>query len=180
MGYITTVLSPEERDRAGPKSGAQAAATVSLDPLGGVSVAIDSVPQGQGHCTATAQIVADIFGLAPEAIRVEAAIDTGKDAWSIAAGNYSSRFAGATAGAAHIAATRLRGRLARIAAAQMNLRREVAARASAGSARHRQGCRSRRRRRGKNAICLRAGCFGGSDDWDQHPIICLVLCFIPC
>jgi 2-furoyl-CoA dehydrogenase large subunit len=74
---------------------------VSLDPLGGVSVAIDSVPQGQGHCTATAQIVADIFGLAPEAIRVEAAIDTGKDAWSIAAGNYSSRFAGATAGAVH-------------------------------------------------------------------------------
>jgi hypothetical protein len=49
MGYITTVLNPEERDRAGAKSGAQAAATVSLDPLGGVSVAIDSVPQGQGH-----------------------------------------------------------------------------------------------------------------------------------
>ena len=72
MGYITTVLSPEERDRAGPKSGAQAAATVSLDPLGGVWVAIDSVPQGQGHCPATAQIVADIFGLLPEAIGVEA------------------------------------------------------------------------------------------------------------
>jgi len=60
MGYITTVLKPEERDRAEPKNGAQAAATVSLDPLGGVSVAIDSVPpQGQGHRTATAQIVAD-------------------------------------------------------------------------------------------------------------------------
>ena len=82
MGYIATVLSPEERDQAGPKHGAQAAATVSLDPLGGVSVTVDSVPQGQGHRTATAQIVADIFGLAPEAIRVEAAIDTGKDAWS--------------------------------------------------------------------------------------------------
>ena len=54
MGYITTVLSPEERDQVGPKSGAQAAATVSLDPLGGVSVAIDSVPQGQGHRTAAA------------------------------------------------------------------------------------------------------------------------------
>jgi 2-furoyl-CoA dehydrogenase large subunit len=124
MGYITTVLSPAERDQAGPKSGAQAAATVSLDPLGGVSVAIDSVPQGEGHCTATAQIVADIFGLAPEAIRVEAAIDTGKDAWSIAAGNYSSRFAGATAGAVHFAATRLRNRLAGIAAAQLNARPE--------------------------------------------------------
>jgi 2-furoyl-CoA dehydrogenase large subunit len=49
MGYITTVLSPQERQKAGPKGGAQAAATVALDPLGGVSVAIDSVPQGQGH-----------------------------------------------------------------------------------------------------------------------------------
>jgi 2-furoyl-CoA dehydrogenase large subunit len=76
MGYVTTVLGPEERDRAGPKSGAQAAATVSLDPLGSVSVWIDSVPQGQGHRTATAQIVADLFGLTPEAIHVEAAIDT--------------------------------------------------------------------------------------------------------
>src|ERR1700726_4602407 len=43
---------------------------------------------------------------------------------SIAAGNYSSRFAGATAGAAHIAATRLKVRLAHVAAAQLNLRPE--------------------------------------------------------
>jgi 2-furoyl-CoA dehydrogenase large subunit len=124
MGYITTVLSQQERQKASPKGGAQAAATVALDPLGCVSVAIDSVPQGQGHRTVTAQIVADVFGLTPAAIRVDAGLDTGKDAWSIAAGNYSSRFAGATAGAAHLAATRLRGRLARIAAAQLNLRPE--------------------------------------------------------
>jgi 2-furoyl-CoA dehydrogenase large subunit len=124
MGYITTVLSPQERLKAGPKGGAQAVATVALDPLGGVSVAIDSVPQGQGHRTVTAQIVADVFGLTPAAIRVDARLDTGKDAWSIAAGNYSSRFAGATAGAAHLSATRLKGRLARIAAAQLNLRPE--------------------------------------------------------
>jgi 2-furoyl-CoA dehydrogenase large subunit len=124
MGYITTVLSPQERLKAGPKGGAQAAATVALDPLGGVSVAIDSVPQGQGHCTVTAQIIADVFGLTPAAIRVDAGLDTGKDAWSIAAGNYSSRFAGATASAVYLAATRLRGRLARVAAAQLNLRPE--------------------------------------------------------
>jgi 2-furoyl-CoA dehydrogenase large subunit len=124
MGYITSVLSPQERQKAGPKGGAQAAATVALDPLGSVSVAIDSVPQGQGHRTVTAQIVADAFGLNPAAIRVDAGLDTGKDAWSIAAGNYSSRFAGATAGAVYLAATRLRGRLARIAAAQLNLRPE--------------------------------------------------------
>jgi 2-furoyl-CoA dehydrogenase large subunit len=124
MGYITTVLTPEERRAAGPKAGAQAAATVALDPLGGVSVAIDSVPQGQGHRTVTAQIVADVFGLAPAAIRVEAALDTGRDAWSIAAGNYASRFAGATAGAAYLAAVRLKERLAAVAAAQLNQRAE--------------------------------------------------------
>jgi 2-furoyl-CoA dehydrogenase large subunit len=122
MGYITTVLSPEERQRAGPKGGAQAAATVALDPLGGVSMVIDSLPQGQGHRTVAAQIVGEVFGVPVSAVRVEAALDTGRDAWSIAAGNYSSRFAGATAGAAWLAATRLCDKLARIAAAQLNVR----------------------------------------------------------
>jgi 2-furoyl-CoA dehydrogenase large subunit len=124
MGYITTVLSPAERRAAGSKNGAQAAATVALDPLGGISVIIDSLPQGQGHRTVTAQVVADVFAVNPAAIRVETALDTGKDAWSIAAGNYSSRFAGAVAGAAHLAALRLRDKLARTAAAQLNLRPE--------------------------------------------------------
>jgi 2-furoyl-CoA dehydrogenase large subunit len=121
MGYLTTALTAEERRRAGPKSGAQAAATVALDPLGGVSVVIDSVPQGQGHRTVIAQVVADVFGVPPAAIRVNTELDTNKDAWSIAAGNYSSRFAGAVAGAAHIAAVRLRNKLTRIAASQLNL-----------------------------------------------------------
>jgi 2-furoyl-CoA dehydrogenase large subunit len=122
MGYITTVLSPEERQRAGPKGGAQAAATIALDPLGGVSAVIDSLPQGQGHRTAAAQIIGDVLGLPASAVRVEATLDTSRDAWSIAAGNYSSRFAGATAGAAHLAASRLRDKLADIAAAQLNVR----------------------------------------------------------
>ena len=47
MGYITTVLTPEERRKAGPKNGAQATATVALDPLGSVSVHVASVPQGR-------------------------------------------------------------------------------------------------------------------------------------
>ena len=125
MGYITTVLSAKERQRAGPKGGAQAAATVALDPLGGVSAVIDSLPQGQGHRTTAAQIIGDVFGLPPAAVRIEAALDTGRDAWSIAAGNYSSRFAGATAGAAYLAACRLRDKLAHIAAAQLNIRPEA-------------------------------------------------------
>jgi 2-furoyl-CoA dehydrogenase large subunit len=121
MGYVTTALAPAERRRGGPKSGALAAATVACDPLGGVGVAIDSLPQGQGHRTAVARIVGGVFGLPPAAIAVAAELDTAKDAWSIAAGNYSSRFAGAAAGAAYLAALSLRDKLARIAAAALNL-----------------------------------------------------------
>jgi 2-furoyl-CoA dehydrogenase large subunit len=121
MGYITTVLMPEERARAGPKSGAQTTATVAFDSLGGVSAVIDSVPQGQGHRTVVAQVIGEVFGLPAAAIQVNAELDTAKDAWSLAAGNYSSRFAGAVAGAAHLAAVRLRDKLTRIAASQLDI-----------------------------------------------------------
>jgi 2-furoyl-CoA dehydrogenase large subunit len=120
MGYITTLLTAAERRKAGPKNGAQATATISIDPVGSVSVHVASVPQGQGHRTVLAQVVADVLGLTPADIRVNAEIDTAKDAWSIASGNYSSRFAPAVAGAAKIAAERLAGRLARVAAAGLN------------------------------------------------------------
>jgi 2-furoyl-CoA dehydrogenase large subunit len=121
MGYITTVLTAEERRKAGPKNGAQATATVALDPLGTVSVHVASAPQGQGHRTVIAQVVADVLGLTPADIRVVTEVDTARDAWSIASGNYSSRFAPAVCGAAHMAATRLKERLVRIAAAQLNV-----------------------------------------------------------
>ncbi len=121
MGYITAVLTPAERRRAGPKNGAQATATVQIDPVGAVSVHVASVPQGQGHRTVIAQVVADVFGLSPAEVRVITEMDTARDAWSIASGNYSSRFAPAVAGAAHLAAMRLRHRLARAAAAALNI-----------------------------------------------------------
>ena len=76
MGYITTVLTPEERRKAGPKNGAQATATIALDPGGAVSVHVASVPQGQGHRTVVAQIVADALGLKPSDIRVVTDMDT--------------------------------------------------------------------------------------------------------
>ena len=82
------------------------------------------MPQGRSHRTVLAGILADIFGIPPAQVRVTTDLDTAKDAWSIASGNYSSRFAAAVAGVAHLAATRLRDKLARIAAAQMNLRAE--------------------------------------------------------
>jgi 2-furoyl-CoA dehydrogenase large subunit len=121
MGYITAVLTPEERRKAGPKNGAQSTATIAVDPVGSVSVHIASVPQGQGHRTVAAQIVADVLGLAPQDIRVITELDTSRDAWSIASGNYSSRFAPAVGGAVHLAASRLKEKLQRSAAAQLNV-----------------------------------------------------------
>ena len=115
MGYVSTVLTPEERRKSGPKNGAQATATVALDPLGGVSVHVASAPQGQGHRTVLAEVVADVFGLPSEAVSVNTDLDTATDAWSIASGNYSSRFAAAVAGVARLAAERLREKLAAIA-----------------------------------------------------------------
>jgi len=117
MGYITTVMSPEARRKAGPKNGAIASATVSVDLLGGVTVSVASTPAGQGHMTVCAQVVADVLGLEPKDIVVNVEFDTQKDAWSVASGNYSSRFAGAVAGTVHLAAMQVRAKLARIAAA---------------------------------------------------------------
>jgi 2-furoyl-CoA dehydrogenase large subunit len=118
MGYITTVMPAEARKKAGPKSGAIASATVSVDLLGGVVVTVASTPAGQGHMTVCAQVVADVLGIEPQDIVVNVEFDTHKDAWSVAAGNYSSRFAGAVAGTVHLAAVRVRNKLARIVANQ--------------------------------------------------------------
>ena len=125
MGYITMALTAEERARAGPKDGAAACATVAIDPIGSITVQADSVPQGQGHRTVLAQVVADALGVGLDDITVNVELDTQKDAWSIAAGNYSSRFSGAVAGAAHLAAMKLRDRLARIASTGLNVAPEA-------------------------------------------------------
>ena len=125
MGYITTALTPAERAKAGPKNGANTSATVAVDALGSVSVMIDSVPQGQGHRTVVGQVVADVLGLEPSAVAVNAELDTQKDGWSIAAGNYSSRFAGAVAGTVHLAALKVRAQLALIAAPMLDTTPEL-------------------------------------------------------
>ncbi len=121
MGYVSTALTAAERVRAGPKNGAIATASVNVDPLGAVSVIAASTPAGQGHATVLAQIVAETLGLAPEDITVNLELDTQKDAWTVASGNYSSRFAGAVAGAASLAAARIRARIAGCAARELDV-----------------------------------------------------------
>jgi len=59
-----------------------------------------------------AQLAPDVFGVDPDEVAVNIEFDTAKDAWSVAAGNYSSRFAAAVAGTLHLACQRLRDKLA--------------------------------------------------------------------
>jgi 2-furoyl-CoA dehydrogenase large subunit len=121
MGYLSTLLTAAARERAGPKNGAVSMVTVNVDPLGAVAVTADVTVQGQGHETVLSQIVASRLGLDPADIAVTLAMDTAKDSWSIAAGTYSCRFSPGTAVAAHLAATRIRDKLAGIAAKQLNI-----------------------------------------------------------
>ncbi len=121
MGYLSTLLTAEARDKAGPKNGAISMATVNVDPLGAVSVTADVTVQGQGHATVLSQIVAERLGLKPDEITVNLELDTVKDQWSIAAGTYSCRFSPGAAVAAHMAAERMRDKLAAIAAKQLNI-----------------------------------------------------------
>jgi 2-furoyl-CoA dehydrogenase large subunit len=66
---------------------------ISVDPSGQVTLRLCSTPNGQGHATVAAQIVAEALGLRPDDIDVVTEIDTLTSAWSIASGNYSNRFA---------------------------------------------------------------------------------------
>ena len=120
MGYIATVKTPQERRAIGPKNGAIGTATVAVDPLGAVTVTGDSIPQGQGHRTVLAQIVGERLGLAPEQVTVNLELDTQKDGWSLAAGNYACRFGPICSTIADMAALKVRQKLARIAASHLN------------------------------------------------------------
>ena len=119
MGYITLAQTPAERAEALPKSGNAEGATVMVNPLGGVTVRISTTPQGQGHKTVAAQIVADTLGLEPADIDVVSELDTATDAWTVASGNYSSRFSGVGAGAVLRAAEKVERKLKALAAAQL-------------------------------------------------------------
>jgi 2-furoyl-CoA dehydrogenase large subunit len=99
MAYVSLAQTPEERARTDPKSGANASAVISIDPSGHVTLRLCSTPNGQGHATVAAQIVADALGLKPEDIDVVTEVDTLTSAWSIASGNYSNRFAAIVVGA---------------------------------------------------------------------------------
>jgi 2-furoyl-CoA dehydrogenase large subunit len=129
MGYITLALTPDERAAGLPKSGNVEGCTIAIGPLGGISVRLSTTPQGQGHRTVAAQIVADRLGVDPAEVEVVGEMDTSTNAWSVASGAYSSRFSGVGAGAVAAAAEKL---AAKIAAIREHVGEEVSLRRVAG------------------------------------------------
>ena len=123
MGYVATALDPQFRAKPEylPKSGAVETATVKVDPLGRVTAILGSTPQGQGHQTIVAQIVAHELGLAPGDITVVDEMDTFTRVWSISSGTYSSRFGSVGTSAVALAARKLRARLLDYAAHLMEV-----------------------------------------------------------
>lgn len=116
MGYITLTDTVGERAGGLPKDGNAETVTIAMAPHGGVSVAFTTTPQGQGHCTVAAQIVADALGVRPADVDVHAGADTAIRPWTVSSGNYSSRFAVTAASAVHVAATRLAASVREVAA----------------------------------------------------------------
>jgi carbon-monoxide dehydrogenase large subunit len=84
------------------------AATVTMDPDGGVRCALSFPSQGQGHATTVAQVVADLLGVTLERVRLVPA-DTA--VVPPGAGTFGSRGAVAIGGTVAVAAERLRARL---------------------------------------------------------------------
>ena len=97
MGYITLAEPAEERGL--PKSGNAEGCTIAISALGGITVHTATTPQGQGHRTVIAQVVADRLGVEPSDVDVLTEVDTSTSPWTIASGNYSSRFSGVGVGA---------------------------------------------------------------------------------
>jgi 2-furoyl-CoA dehydrogenase large subunit len=93
IAYVAIGKTVEERKQERPKSGSGESAVVKVDPLGGVHVMVCTNPQGQGHETVIAQIVADELGIDPKEVTVSDVVDTHDRLYSITTGSFSSRFA---------------------------------------------------------------------------------------
>ena len=99
-----------------PFSGNSQAANVKLDMYGEIVVAVGSVPQGQGHETVAAQVVADVLNVHPDMVVVRTGFDTDRNVHTGFTGTYASQFAVSGLSAVHGAAQRLKAEMLRLAA----------------------------------------------------------------
>ncbi|HZW58600.1 MAG TPA: xanthine dehydrogenase family protein molybdopterin-binding subunit [Nitrososphaerales archaeon] len=113
------LLNPEAK-----VSGCPEGATINIDPSGKIFVMLSSAPQGQGHETVTAQIVADELGVEPADVTVLPGFDSFTHPYSALSGTSASRFAGVGTGAVVVACRRLRSKIVAIGAHLMGAKME--------------------------------------------------------
>jgi 2-furoyl-CoA dehydrogenase large subunit len=99
-----------------PFSGQSKAAIAKLDIYGEVVVSLGSVPQGQGHETTAAQVVADALAISPDLVKVKPGFDTEQNVYTGHTGTYASQFAVTGLSSIHGAAMKLRAEMSRLAA----------------------------------------------------------------
>jgi CO/xanthine dehydrogenase Mo-binding subunit len=103
----STLVNPELQF-----SGNNEVASVKLDIFGEIVVTLGTTPQGQGHETTAAQVVADILGVTPDDVNVRAGHDSYWNSHAGFSGTYASQFAvtglGAVKGATDMLADQIR------------------------------------------------------------------------
>jgi CO/xanthine dehydrogenase Mo-binding subunit len=99
-----------------PYSGNSQGANCKLDIYGEVVVAVGSCPQGQGHETTAAQVVADVLNIHPDLVTVRTGFDTERNVHTGFSGTYASQFAVSGLSAVHGAAQRLKAEMKKLAA----------------------------------------------------------------
>src|ERR671939_152841 len=96
-------------------SGNNEVATVKLDILGEIVVTLGTTPQGQGHETTAAQVVADILGCSIDDVNVRAGHDSYWNSHAGFSGTYASQFAVTGLGAVKGATEMLAGQMKKLA-----------------------------------------------------------------
>src|SRR5438067_1631241 len=99
-----------------PYSGNSQGSNCKLDIYGEVVVAVGSCPQGQGHETTAAQVVADVLNIHPDLVTVRTGFDTERNVHTGFSGTYASQFAVSGLSAVHGAAQKLKAEMTRLAA----------------------------------------------------------------
>nr|ABZ79365.1 putative aldehyde oxidase and xanthine dehydrogenase molybdopterin binding protein [uncultured bacterium] len=97
-------------------SGNTETARIKIGLDGSIVVMLGSVPQGQGHETVAAQVIADDLNISPDMVNVRIGFDSNWNAYSGLSGTIASQFVVTGLSAVHGAAEKLKAELKKIAA----------------------------------------------------------------
>jgi CO/xanthine dehydrogenase Mo-binding subunit len=118
MGMDSSPVNPAFGRLVNPKSrssGESEAAWIRINEDGSVIAAVGTSPQGQGHETSSAQIIANVLTIHPDLINLLPGFDMWTHPYTPHSGTYASRFAICAAGAIEGASQKMKEKILRIA-----------------------------------------------------------------